>query len=164
MGWALFVAFAVFALYFFHKRFKVSGDIIALFSAFMLFFAFFMIPTRIHERYMFPAISILALMFPFVKKARLFYVVLTSTVLVNEAYVLYWLNASYPNAGPNLTGDPVVLVVSAINLLMLFYASMLMLFELKGRRMLKTENAKLEPNEKVGEEKWTSELSSPRKT
>jgi hypothetical protein len=48
--------------------------------------------------------------------------------------------------------------------LMLFYASMLMLFELKGRRMLKTENAKLEPNEKGGEEKWTSESSSPRKT
>jgi hypothetical protein len=129
---------------------------IAVFSAFMLFFAFFMLPTRIHERYLFPAISVLALMFPLVKRARAFYVVLTATLLINQAYVLYWLN-DYVNRGltysPNLSGDPVVLAVSAINLLMLFYASMLMLFELKGHRMLKTENAKSELSEKGGEEK-----------
>ena len=119
LGWALFGAFAIFTLYLLHKRFKVSGDLLAVFSAFMLFFAFFMLPTRIHERYLFPAISVLALMFPLVKKIRPFYVVLTATFLVNEAYVLYWLNVSYPNAAPNLTGDPMVLAVSAINLLML---------------------------------------------
>ena len=127
VGWALFIAFAGFILYFFHKRFKVSGEMVAVFSAFMFFFAFFMLPTRIHERYLFPAISMLALMFPLVKKIRPFYIVLTGTLLANEAYVLYWLNSSYPNAGPNLTGDPVVLAVSAINLLMLIYASILML-------------------------------------
>ena len=64
LGWVLFGAFAVFILYFLNKRFKVSGDSLAVFSAFMLFFAFFMLPTRIHERYLFPAISVLALMFP----------------------------------------------------------------------------------------------------
>ena len=122
VGWALFGAVAAFTLYVLHKRFKVSGDMIAIFAAFMLFFAFFMLPTRIHERYMFPAISMLALMFPLLKKARLLYVVLTATLLVNQAYVLYWLNVSYPNAVPNLTGDPVVLAVSVINLIMLLYA------------------------------------------
>ena len=101
VGWALFGAFTVFVLYFLNKRFKVSGDYIAVFSAFMLFFAFFMFPTRIHERYLFPAISILALMFPFIKKTRPLYVVLTATLFINEAYVLYWLNKSYPNAAPN---------------------------------------------------------------
>ena len=97
----------------------------AVYAAFMLFFAFFMLPTRIHERYLFPAISVMALMVPFIKRARAIYVVLTATLLVNEAYVLYWLNAAYPGA-PNLTGDPVVLAVSAINLLMLIYASIVM--------------------------------------
>ena len=136
LGWALFGAFAAFTLYFLNKRFKTSSEFLAVYAAFMLLFAFFMLPTRIHERYLFPAISVLALMFPFVKKARPFYAVLTATLFVNEAYVLYWLNASYPNAGPNLTGDPVVLAVSAINLLMLVYASIVMWDK---RAWLKTE-------------------------
>ena len=97
VGWILFGAFTVFVLYFLNKHFKVSGDYLAVFAAFMLLFGFFMLPTRIHERYLFPAISVLALMFPFIKKARPLYVALTATLLINEAYVLYWLNASYPN-------------------------------------------------------------------
>ncbi|MCJ7793386.1 hypothetical protein MUP42_00480 [Candidatus Bathyarchaeota archaeon] len=154
LGWALFGAFAVFTLYFLHKRFNNSGELIAIFSAFMFFFAFFMLPTRIHERYLFPAISVLALMFPFLKRTRALYAVLTATFLINQAYVLYWLNA-YANAGlsysPNLTGDPVVLAVSAINLLMLIYASILMWDELKGRGWLKTEPAKLSQSQQRGE-------------
>ena len=126
LGWVFFGAFAVFVLYFLNKRFKVSGDFLAVFSAFMLFFAFFMFPTRIHERYLFPAISVLALTFPLIKRARPLYVALTATLFINEGYVLYWLNKSYPNAAPNLTGDPIVVAVSAINLLMLAYASIIM--------------------------------------
>jgi Gpi18-like mannosyltransferase len=151
VGWALFGALAAFTLYMVHKRLKVSGDLVAIFAAFMLFFAFFMLPTRIHERYMFPAISVLALMFPLLKKARPLYVVLTATFLVNQAYVLYWLNLSYPNAGPNLTGDPVVLAVSVINLIMFLYGSILMWDELKGRRWLKNEPAALSPTMERGE-------------
>ncbi len=125
VGWVLFGVFAVFTLYLLNKRFKTSNDWMAVYAAFMLLFAFFMLPTRIHERYLFPAISAMALMVPFIKRARAIYAVLTATFLVNEAYVLYWLNKAYPGA-PNLTGDPVVLLVSAINLLMLIYASFVM--------------------------------------
>jgi hypothetical protein len=89
----------------------------------------------------------LAIIFPFIKKTRLLYAALTATLFVNEAYVLYWLNVSYPNAAPNLTGDPVVLVVSAINLLMLVYASILML---NTRIWLKKEPAA--PNQTLGRE------------
>ena len=134
VGWALFGAFAAFTLYVLHKRFHVSGDMLAIFAAFMLFFAFFMLPTRIHERYLFPAISMLVLMLPFSKKIRPLYVALTATLFVNEAYVLYYLNmnAFIP------AGDWVVLAVSVINLVMFLYASVLMWDELKGRRLLKT--------------------------
>jgi Gpi18-like mannosyltransferase len=157
VGWALFGAVAAFTLFTVHKRLKVSGDLIAIFAAFMLFFAFFMLPTRIHERYMFPAISILAIMFPLLKKARPLYVVLTATFLINQAYVLYWLNVSYPNPGPNLTGDPVVLAVSIINLIMLLYASVLMWDELKGRNWLKKETVTLKKTQKEGEPELTSD-------
>ncbi len=150
VGWALFGAFTVFVLYFLNKRFKNSSDLLAVFSAFMLLFAFFMLPTRIHERYLFPAISLLALMFPLIKKVRPLYVVLTATLFINEAYILYWLNKSYPNAAPNLTGDPIVLLVSAINLLMLAYASILMW---NRRTWLKNEPAKPSLTMEEGEPK-----------
>jgi dolichyl-phosphate-mannose-protein mannosyltransferase len=152
LGWALFGAFAVFTLYVLYRRFHVSGDYLAIFAAFMLFFCFFMLPTRIHERYMFPAISMLALMFPLLKKTRPLYVALTATLFVNEAYVLYALNAAYPNAA-NLNRDPVALVVSIINLLMLAYASILLWYELKGREWLKPKPTTLSQTQQGGEPK-----------
>jgi Gpi18-like mannosyltransferase len=147
VGWVLFGAFAAFTLYVLHKRFNVSGEWLAIFAAFMLFFAFFMLPTRIHERYLFPAISMLAMMFPFIKKARPLYVVLTGTLLVNQAYVLYYLNlgAFIPS------GDLVVLAVSVINLVMFFYASVLLWDELKGRPLIKMEPTALNQPQKTGE-------------
>jgi Gpi18-like mannosyltransferase len=138
LGWTLFGAFTVFTLYVLHKRFNASGEMLVLFSAFMLLFGFFMLPTRIHERYLFPAISMLTLMFPFIKKTRPLYVVLTATLFTNVSYVLYWLNvyAGLPY-GPNLSWDPVVIAVSLINLLVFLYVLVLMWDELKGRSWLK---------------------------
>jgi Gpi18-like mannosyltransferase len=149
LGWAMFGAFATFTLYVLHKRFHVSGEFLALFTAFMLFFAFFMLPTRIHERYLFPAISILALMFPLIKKARMFYFVLTGTLLVNEVYVLHYLNRDtfIPS------GDLVVIAVSVINLIMFLYGLVLMWDELKGRQWLKTITTTLNQTQDSGERK-----------
>jgi dolichyl-phosphate-mannose-protein mannosyltransferase len=138
MGWVLFGAATAFTLYVLYKRFGVSGDYLAIFAAFMLLFSFFMLPTRIHERYMFPAISMLAIMFPLLKKTRLLYGVLTATLFVNEAYVLNALVTAYPGFA-DLRGDPVVLAVSVINLLMLVYAVYLMWNELKGQGWLKAQ-------------------------
>jgi Gpi18-like mannosyltransferase len=136
VGWVLFAAFAGFAMFVLHRRYHVSGDNLAIYAGFMLLFAFFMLPTRIHERYLFPVIVMLVLLVPFVKKARLLYVALTGTLLVNQAYVLYWLNEYIRrglNYSPNLSGDPVVLAVSATNLILFLYASALLWAELKGR-------------------------------
>ncbi len=81
-------------------------------------------------------------MFPFVKRARLLYGVITATFLTNVAYVLYWLNL-YANAGysygPNLSGDIVVVAVGVINVITFLYGSLLMWDELKGKAVLKTE-------------------------
>jgi len=135
VGWVTFAAIAAFTLYLANRRLDTDKEIIVVFAAFVLFFGFFMLPTRIHERYLFPAFSMLALLFPFIKSTRPLYVVLTATCFINQAYVLYWLNASYPYAA-NLTGDPVVLVVSLINLVAFVYMLMLMIGELQGRKWL----------------------------
>ena len=134
LGWLLFGAFAAFTIVTLHKRLHISGNILALYAAFLLFFAFFMLPTRIHERYLFPAIVILVLLVPFSKKIRPIYIALTTTLFVNQAYVLYYLNmnAFIPQ------GDLIVLAVSVINLIMFLYASMLMWHELKGSRIQNT--------------------------
>ena len=156
LGWILFGALATFALYLLHKRFGASGEMLVLFSAFVLFFGFFMLPTRIHERYLFPAISMLTLMFLFQKKIRPLYVVLTSTLLVNIAYVLYWLNV-YADAGytygPNLTGDPVVLAISLINLIAFLYVLLLMWDELRGRSWFRISPLKIGSNTNTEAEK-----------
>lgn len=131
IGWTMFGALTVFVLYVLHKRLDVSGELLILFSAFMLFFGFFMLPTRIHERYLFPALSVLALMLPFTKKARLIYVVLTATCFVNQAYVLSFLNSNtFIQAG-----DPVVWTVSLINIIILLYALTLNINELRGQHL-----------------------------
>ncbi len=90
-GWIMFGIATAFILYVLHKRLDKSGELIILFSAFMLFFSFFMLPTRMHERYMFPVLSVLALMLPFSKKIRPIYAALTFTNFVNMTAVLYYL-------------------------------------------------------------------------
>ena len=153
LGWFLFAAFSIFTMYVLNKRWKKSDPMLVFFAAFMLFFAFFMLPTRIHERYLFPVISILALMFPFVKKTRLFYSVITASFLTNVSYVLYWLNL-YNNAGygfsPNLSGDIVVIVVGVINVTMFLYGSLLLWNELKGKTVLKPETLSINELKKTG--------------
>jgi Gpi18-like mannosyltransferase len=142
LGWIMFAAFSIFALYVLNKRWETSDQLLVFFVVFMFLFAFFMLPTRIHERYLFPVISILTLMVPFVKKTRLFYSVITATFLTNVAYVLYWLNL-YIDAGytysPNLSGHPIVIIVGIINVIMFLYGSLLLWSEFKGKSMFKTE-------------------------
>ena len=159
VGWALFAVATLFTLFVLHKRYHVSGDYLVIFAAFMLLFSFFMLPTRIHERYMFPAMAMLALMVPLLSKTRLLYAALTATLFVNEAYVMYALNAAYPNFA-DLTHDPVVPFVSAINLLMLVYASILLWYELKEKNWLKKPQAHnlavANPTQETGESTSTS--------
>jgi len=119
IGWIMFgalTAFSLFCLYKSSYRAEKSGytfEISVLFTAFVLLFGFFMLPTRIHERYLFPVFSVLTMMLPFAKEARPLYGILTFTYLANLAYVLPFLNAGNSQI-PN--GDPFVYAITAINL------------------------------------------------
>jgi dolichyl-phosphate-mannose-protein mannosyltransferase len=132
IGWMMFGILVAFTLYFVYKRLGVSEELAVLFSAFLLFFGFFMFPTRIHERYLFPSLSIMALLIPFVKKMRAVYFVLSGTFLVNQAYVLSFLN----NHSFIADGDPVVLIVSLINLIVFLYVLVLTFGALTGSKRL----------------------------
>jgi Gpi18-like mannosyltransferase len=146
IGWTLFGALVVFALFVLHKRFSISGELLAIFIAFILFLGFFMLPTRIHERYLFPALSVLALTFPFLKKMRPTYIILSATFFINQAYVLYYLNlGTFISAG-----DPVVLGVSLINLMVLLYVLILLWDEFKGHPWFMSKSAKIDSDKKQG--------------
>jgi Gpi18-like mannosyltransferase len=145
IGWLTFGALVTFALYMLHERIGgASGELLAVFTAFILFFGFFMLPTRIHERYLFPALSALALMFPLAKKTRFIYAALTGTCFVNLAYVLYFLNTNQAISG----GDFVALTVTLINLLVFVLVLVTMWDELKGRSWLSTSPARTLVNSK----------------
>jgi Gpi18-like mannosyltransferase len=121
VGWIMFGVATASILYALHKRLDKSGELIILFAAFMLFFSFFMLPTRMHERYLFPALSVLALMLPFSKKIRPYYLALTFTFLVNMAAVLYFLYYNnqyvpYEIAWPVTIINLIVFVVALIRM------------------------------------------------
>ena len=110
--------------------------LLVMFAAFVLFFGFFMLPTRIHERYLFPAISMLALMFPFLKKTRVLVHSVDSDLFCQSGLCASFLNAPVFDNQFIPAGDPVVLVVSLINSIAFLYVIMLMLRELWGKKWL----------------------------
>ena len=137
IGWILFGALTTFSL---HNLYKTSQrtdktsytfEISVLFTAFVLLFGFFMLPTRIHERYLFPVFSVLAMMLPFVREARPLYGILTFTYFANLAYILPFLNA-----GSHIPDwDPFVYVITAINLAAFVYTLIVMIRKSKARQL-----------------------------
>jgi Gpi18-like mannosyltransferase len=132
IGWILFGVLATFSLYYLYRmsqraeKTDHSLEIAVLFTAFVLMFGFFMLPTRIHERYLFPVFSVLAMMLPFARETRPLYGVLTFTYLANLAYVLPFLNT-----GTYISdGDLFVYVISAINLAAFAYTLLAMVRKL----------------------------------
>jgi Gpi18-like mannosyltransferase len=137
IGWITFgilAAFSLYRLYRISQRLEKTSrtyEISVFFTAFVLLFGFFMLPTRIHERYLFPVFSVLAVMLPFARETRPLYGILTFTYLANLAYVLPFLNT-----GSFISdGDPFVIVIASINLAAFVYALILMI------RKPKTEEA-----------------------
>ena len=61
VGWLMFGALTVFTLYHLSKGIDDKRDPRVLSTAFVLLFGFFMLPTRIHERYLFPVFSVLSM-------------------------------------------------------------------------------------------------------
>lgn len=154
IGWIMFGALAAFSLYYLHKkiqRMEKTGyifEIAVLFTAFVLLFGFFMLPTRIHERYLFPVIGVLSMMLPFIKESRPLCAVLTITYLANMWYVLEFLNAG--NSIPE--GDPVVYVIGAINLAALVYTLLVMI-----RKQKVTTTSILTQTKMQGVQLWENE-------
>jgi Gpi18-like mannosyltransferase len=113
VGWLIFGALTIFSLYQLSREYNKSDEGFVLFTAFVLLFGFFMLPTRIHERYLFPVFSFVALTIPYMSEMKKMYTILSITYLGNLSYVLSFLNRNEYLSNWN----PIVLIISAVNVI-----------------------------------------------
>ena len=113
-GIIAFVILTAFVIWQLHRRYEQKA---AVFAVFLLMFGFFMLMTRMHERYLFPVFALLAMSF-FSRQLSVLYVGLTVTFLANLVYVLSELKATafIPD------GHWSIYVLVPINALLFFYA------------------------------------------
>ncbi len=87
-GGLAFGAFAAFVMWQLHHRYEPRS---AIFAVFLLMFGFFMLMTRMHERYLFAVFALLALGW-YTRFTIWIYIGLTATYLANLVYVMSILN------------------------------------------------------------------------
>ncbi len=113
-----YILFGILFIYVLYVTVKTRDTRIIYFAAAVLFFGFFMLFTRVHERYLFPMFAPLAVMMYMDRRLVFIYGTMTFTFLFNLYFVLH-----SSHTGQSIQyGDPYVFVTSAINLGMLMYA------------------------------------------
>jgi len=113
-GVIAFLVFGVFVMWQFHRK---PGARAAVCAVFLLMFGFFMLMTRMHERYLFPVFALLAMSLS-PRHPPWLYVGLTGTFLANLVYVMSLVNAD--KGIPD--GHWSVYVLVPINAILFFYA------------------------------------------
>ena len=128
VGWILFAAAVIHILH--HTK---TDEKSISYSTFLAFFSFFMLLTRMHERYLFPAIALSLLALIYSRKLLPISIVITFTSLFNQAYALKFLNQKMfiPPA------DPLVYIFSSLNLFVFIYCYYL--FVKRGNQILTGE-------------------------
>jgi len=111
LAFLLFTGYVILRL---HRKFDLPT---ASWAAFLLAFGFFMLMTRMHERYLFPAFPFLALTL-FLPGALWLYLGLTGTYFANLAIVLPTLNAD--SFIPD--GHPSFYILTPLNILLFIFA------------------------------------------
>lgn len=119
VGWILFGASTIFILIHIHTKVedKDASNSSIVYATFLIFFSFFMFLTRMHERYLFPAVVLSLLALTYNRKLILISILITATLLVNQVYALRFLNETMfiPS------GDPLTYAVSSLNLSTIIY-------------------------------------------
>jgi Gpi18-like mannosyltransferase len=111
-----FILFILFFIYVAFIILKSKDDKLIYLASAMLFFGFFMLFTRIHERYLFPMFAPLAVAMTFDRRLSYVYVLATFSFLFNLHFVLEETRTGiFPNR------ELLIPIISGINLVLLFY-------------------------------------------
>jgi len=84
------VTFVAFVMWQLHRRYEPRS---AIFAVFLIMFGFFMLMTRMHERYLFPVLALLALGW-YTRFTLWIYIGLTAAHLASLIFVMSYLNRS----------------------------------------------------------------------
>ena len=95
-----------------------------LFACFLVMLGYFILLTRMHERYLFTAIVLIVLVRPLGAVQRIATLALASTFIVNLIYGLYYVNAPSVDLNPLLVHS-----LSALNVLVFFAVAAVYLIE-----------------------------------
>lgn len=130
LGLILFSLAYIFILYFLNKKSEVQNIWLAF--AFIAF-SFFMLPTEIHERYLFPIFGILSIIW--IKNKRLWpaYIVLTITFFFNLLAYLPFPNPYSPLI--NFSGYHIYLTLT--NIFIFIYMFMILLSYVRNKEFIK---------------------------
>ncbi len=111
-----YILFGLVCVYVLHIISKNIDDKSIYYASAIIFFAFFMFFTRIHERYLFPMFAPLAVAMTFDRRLNFVYGIGTFTFLLNMYIVLAGTSFIFPY------GYQLIFYISEINLIILFYA------------------------------------------
>lgn len=112
-----YILFGLLFVYVAYRTVKNGDNMSVYFAAAVLFFGFFMLFTRIHERYLFPMFAPLAVMMSLDRRLVLVFWITTNTFLFNLGYVLQFTQRNLPVP----EADPYILLTAGINLGALVY-------------------------------------------
>ncbi len=112
-----YILFGLLFVYVAYLTIKNKDDKSIYFASAVLFFGFFILFTRVHERYLFPMFAPLAIAASFNRRLNYIYWIMTFTFLFNLHFVLQYLNNNQfiPD------GNPYVLITSGINSIVFIY-------------------------------------------
>jgi Gpi18-like mannosyltransferase len=113
-----YILFGVLFAYVAYRTAKNRDNRSIYFASAVLVFGFFMLFTRIHERYLFPMFAPLAIIMSLDRRFIAVFWVMTATFLFNLGYVLEFSHMDMPVPD----GDPYVMLTSVINLGVLIYS------------------------------------------
>ncbi len=104
----------------------------ALWASLAITFSLFMFPTRIHERYLMPAVVLAVLVSAIASNLRWVGIAMSLTYFVNIFYVYHYFNRFGPGGGGGNPNDLVPLGISTVNvflLLVVFVVGFLLAFQ-----------------------------------
>ncbi|PWB52563.1 MAG: hypothetical protein C3F06_08395 [Candidatus Methanoperedenaceae archaeon] len=110
-----YLLFGMIFIYIAYSTLKYKDDMSIYISSALLFFAFFMFFTRIHERYLFPVFAPLAVAMTLDRRFSYVYILATITFLFNLILVLEQTKGGLPN------GEFLIPVAAGINLILLIF-------------------------------------------
>jgi len=142
VGSTLFILYILLVLYHLHK----NGDVLLASAA--ICFAFFMLPTQIHSRYLFPFFALLALSLTKNKKFFYIFIILSLSYLLNlmmvlqfpwrQYYIYYFIQSTLNRLIERYSFERVLLFLSVINF-MIFIAFSYMVLGQRLRHYLQND-------------------------